>query len=126
MNRLWVVPVLCGLMIWLCAGAAADAGRYCRDSNAQLETAQEAAAQGQWDVVRRTVQTLRSSHEVYLRRAGWYASDDRLSDAGHSLQALMTAAETTDYAVFAAACCHASAAVQVIAQEQQWTWGALL
>ncbi len=126
MNRLWVVPFLCALMIALSACTAADANRHCGDCAALLNTAETAADRNQWETVLTIARDLRASHTAYVRRAGWYASDDRLNTATHSLWELTAAAETADPAAFAVACCRTRAALQALAQEQEWSWGALL
>jgi hypothetical protein len=91
-----------------------------------LHTAEQAANQGQWSAVLALAGDLRSAHTDYLRRAGWYASDERLNDATDRLWELTAAAETADRAAFALACCRTRAALQALAQEQDWSWGALL
>ncbi len=126
MNRLWVVPFLCAIMIALSTFAAMDVDRHCDDCAVLLNTAERAAEQGQWADVLDLAGDLRSSHAAYLRRAGWYASDDRLNAATNSLWELTAAAEAADRAAFALACCRTRAALQALVQEQEWSWGALL
>jgi hypothetical protein len=126
MNRLWVVPFLCVIMIALSTFAAVDTDRHCSDCAAILHTAEQAANQGQWSTVLALAGDLRSAHTDYLRRAGWYASDERLNDATDRLWELTAAAETADRAAFALACCRTRAALQALAQEQDWSWGTLL
>lgn len=126
MNRLWVVPFLCVIMIALSTFAAVDVDRHCGDCTVLLNTAERAADQNQWETVFTLAGELQATHAAYLRRAGWYASDDRLNAATNSLWELTAAAEAADRAAFALACWRTRAALQALTQEQEWSLGALL
>jgi hypothetical protein len=126
MKRLWLIPLFC---LFLLAGSiipAVHVHYYCRDTDQQLSAVLQASDAGEWDTARRIADALQRDHAAYQRCAGWYASDNVLYAVQDVLGALSVHAAHADKPGLALTCAHAHTVLQTLAQEQAFSWEAIL
>lgn len=126
MERLWIVPLLCGLVILGCVLPYQAVTHYCDHANAELDRCAQLARTQNWEPIRERTDSLLKEFDTFRQRAGCCLPDDLLNPVRDALYELAAWGDAQDTPMFLAACNRVRPALESLWESQELSLSGIL